>query len=60
MAKYHLRGVCSPFRCLQTMPVLHGHVLTPFRLYAPSEYKKQANLIANNGQERKDLYTDNW
>ncbi|MEW5314540.1 MAG: hypothetical protein WDW38_006029 [Sanguina aurantia] len=24
------------------------------------EYKKQANLIANNGQERKDLYTDNW
>ncbi|GLI61285.1 hypothetical protein VaNZ11_003636, partial [Volvox africanus] len=24
------------------------------------EYRRQANLIANNGKERKDLYTDNW
>ncbi|KXZ44385.1 hypothetical protein GPECTOR_68g356 [Gonium pectorale] len=27
--------------------------------YSP-EYRRQANLIANNGKERKDLYTDNW
>ncbi|GLC34983.1 hypothetical protein PLESTB_001185500 [Pleodorina starrii] len=24
------------------------------------EYRRQANLVANNGKERKDLYTDNW
>ncbi|PNH05025.1 hypothetical protein TSOC_008762 [Tetrabaena socialis] len=24
------------------------------------EYRRQANLAANNGKERKDLYTDNW
>eukprot|EP00195_Chlamydomonas_chlamydogama_P015589 CAMPEP_0202902058 /NCGR_PEP_ID=MMETSP1392-20130828/16133_1 /ASSEMBLY_ACC=CAM_ASM_000868 /TAXON_ID=225041 /ORGANISM="Chlamydomonas chlamydogama, Strain SAG 11-48b" /LENGTH=98 /DNA_ID=CAMNT_0049588741 /DNA_START=14 /DNA_END=307 /DNA_ORIENTATION=- len=24
------------------------------------EYRRQANLAANNGRERKDLYTDNW
>jgi hypothetical protein len=24
------------------------------------EYRRQANLEANNGRERKDLYTDNW
>jgi len=25
-----------------------------------SEYRRDANLAANNGKERKDLYTDNW
>ncbi len=25
-----------------------------------TEYRRQANLQANNGKERKDLYTDNW
>lgn len=25
-----------------------------------SEYRRQANRAANNGRERKDLYTDNW
>ncbi|KAJ9523235.1 hypothetical protein QJQ45_024024 [Haematococcus lacustris] len=24
------------------------------------EYRRAANLAANNGKERKDLYTDNW
>ena len=24
------------------------------------DYRRLANLEANNGQERKDLYTDNW
>ncbi|KAG2444523.1 hypothetical protein HXX76_001270 [Chlamydomonas incerta] len=24
------------------------------------EYRKEANRAANNGKERKDLYTDNW
>jgi hypothetical protein len=24
------------------------------------EWRRQANLEANNGKERKDLYTDNW
>jgi hypothetical protein len=24
------------------------------------EYRRQANLEANNGKDRKDLYTDNW
>ena len=24
------------------------------------EYRREANRIANNGRERKDLYTDNW
>lgn len=24
------------------------------------EYRRQANFEANNGKERKDLYTDNW
>eukprot|EP00884_Botryococcus_braunii_P020014 jgi/Botrbrau1/6697/Bobra.0202s0034.1 len=24
------------------------------------EYRRQANLAANKGKERKDLYTDNW
>jgi hypothetical protein len=24
------------------------------------EYRRQANLAANNGKDRKDLYTDNW
>ncbi|KAG2493599.1 hypothetical protein HYH03_008117 [Edaphochlamys debaryana] len=24
------------------------------------EYRRMANLIANNGKERKDLYTENW
>lgn len=24
------------------------------------EYRRQANLAANNGLERKDLYTANW
>eukprot|EP00775_Hariotina_reticulata_P002872 gene2872-3163_t len=24
------------------------------------EYRREANRIANNGKERKDLYTDNW
>jgi hypothetical protein len=25
-----------------------------------AEYRRAANLAANNGKERKDLYTDNW
>ena len=25
-----------------------------------AEFRRQANLAANNGKERKDLYTDNW
>ncbi|KAG1655832.1 hypothetical protein FOA52_013288 [Chlamydomonas sp. UWO 241] len=24
------------------------------------EYRRAANSAANNGKERKDLYTDNW
>ena len=27
---------------------------------AAAEYRRAANLAANNGKERKDLYTDNW
>lgn len=25
-----------------------------------AEYRRAANMAANNGKERKDLYTDNW
>lgn len=29
-------------------------------LRCTAEYRRRANELANNGKERKDLYTDNW
>lgn len=44
---------CSCHTCL---PLLFHRLPRP----TVAEYRRQANLEANNGRERKDLYTDNW
>lgn len=32
----------------------------PAHILCTVEYRREANRLANNGKERKDLYTDNW
>lgn len=48
-----------------TTVLFHICYITHPSLFFPNqpqeiEWRRQANLEANNGKERKDLYTDNW
>jgi hypothetical protein len=61
------KSLVSPLECSLPGPraaPYHRRRFTLQRLIShpslPTERRRKANFEANNGKERKDLYTDNW